>query len=127
MTSISMQHQKIAINSGQLLLLETKLGTTAADYEAYHAAEKYLDTIAASEQAKKDYQRLDYNIIHHGYTRPQITLNTSIGWALTEVERPVVQRLLELIKLKMSGLTYNLRDKISKASSRRVQRPSAVP
>lgn len=31
--------EKIAINSGQLALLESSLGTTAADYEAYHAAE----------------------------------------------------------------------------------------
>ncbi|KAJ7859659.1 hypothetical protein B0H14DRAFT_2577086 [Mycena olivaceomarginata] len=158
--------EKIAINSGQLLLLETKLGTTAADYEAYHAAEvKYFQDLrkepeevqqtidyienlqnATSEQAKKDYQHLDYNIIHHGYTRPQITLvhiryctthnrvvvieedlchykeerGIETQWepestvyaegvklitkhkyrvALTEVERLVVQQLLELTKL----------------------------
>ncbi|KAJ7756906.1 hypothetical protein B0H14DRAFT_2245062, partial [Mycena olivaceomarginata] len=35
--------------------------------------------------------------------------------ALTEVERLVVQRLFELTKLGMSGLAYNMRDKISKA------------
>ncbi|KAJ7843840.1 hypothetical protein B0H13DRAFT_2239265 [Mycena leptocephala] len=35
--------------------------------------------------------------------------------ALAEVERLVVQRLFELTKLGMSGLAYNLRDKISKA------------
>ncbi|KAJ7175613.1 hypothetical protein C8R46DRAFT_1030650 [Mycena filopes] len=35
--------------------------------------------------------------------------------ALAEVERLVVQRLLELTKLGMSGLAYNLREKISKA------------
>lgn len=31
--------EKIAINSGQLSLLESSLGTTAADYEKYHADE----------------------------------------------------------------------------------------
>ncbi|KAJ7101522.1 hypothetical protein B0H15DRAFT_769413 [Mycena belliarum] len=35
--------------------------------------------------------------------------------ALAEVERLVVQRLLELTKLNMSGVAYKLRDKISKA------------
>ncbi|KAK7052792.1 hypothetical protein R3P38DRAFT_3306380 [Favolaschia claudopus] len=35
--------------------------------------------------------------------------------ALTEVERLVVQRLFELTKLGMSGLAYNMREKISKA------------
>ncbi|KAF8200635.1 hypothetical protein K438DRAFT_1504905, partial [Mycena galopus ATCC 62051] len=35
--------------------------------------------------------------------------------AVTEVERLVVQRLFELTKLGMSGLAYNMREKISKA------------
>ncbi|KAJ7692021.1 hypothetical protein B0H14DRAFT_3531662 [Mycena olivaceomarginata] len=90
--------EKIAINSGQLSLLESTLGTTAADYEAYHAAEvkyfqnlrkepedvqhvvdyvekllKHAEASAASDQAKLDFQRLDYDIINHGYTAPKIT------------------------------------------------------
>ncbi|KAF7326889.1 hypothetical protein MVEN_02582800 [Mycena venus] len=167
--------EKIAINSGQLLLLESSLGTTAADYEKYHANEvryfqglqkepddvqqtveyieklqKHADASAASDQAKQDFQRLDYNIVNNGYTAPQITLvrtryrttytkvlaieedlcrfEESHGItagvltterryrkALMEVERLVVQRLFELTKLGMSGLAYNLRDKIAKA------------
>ncbi|KAJ7759684.1 hypothetical protein B0H14DRAFT_2634389 [Mycena olivaceomarginata] len=179
--------EKIAINTGQLSLLESSLGTTATDYEIYHATEvkyfqdlrkepedvqrtvdyigklqKHVDAFAASDQAKKEFNRLDFNIIHNGYTKPQITLvrtqyrttytkflaveedlcrfeeahGIEVRWmpnskeykdgltlttqrkyreALTEVERLVVQRLFELTKLGMSGLAYNMRDKISKA------------
>ncbi|KAJ7798852.1 hypothetical protein B0H14DRAFT_3492174 [Mycena olivaceomarginata] len=179
--------EKIAINSGQLALLESSLGTTAADYEAYHAAEvqyfqdlrsepddiqqtvdyieklqKHAEASTASDQAKTEFQRLDFNIINNGYTGQKIALvrtryrttytkfvaieedlcrfeeahGISIRWtfnsqeykdglvvatqrkyrtALAEVERLVVQRLFELTKLGMSGLAYNMRDKISKA------------
>ncbi|KAJ7713193.1 hypothetical protein B0H14DRAFT_2413947 [Mycena olivaceomarginata] len=179
--------EKIAINAGQLSLLESSLGTTAADYEHYHATEvkyfqdlrkepedvqrtvdyigklqKHADASAASDQAKTEFKRLDFNILTNGYTKPQITLvrtryrttytkflaveedlcrfeeahGIEVRWmpdskeykdgltlttqrkyreALTEVERLVVQRLFELTKLGMSGLTYNMRDKISKA------------
>ncbi|KAJ6472630.1 hypothetical protein C8R45DRAFT_835959, partial [Mycena sanguinolenta] len=160
--------EKIAISAGQLSRLESTLKTTATDYENYHAAEvKYFQDLRkepkeASEQAKAERNRLDYNIVHNGYTSRQITYvhtryrttytrllayeedllryeeehhiatrwtSDSIAYreglklaterkyraALTEVERLVVQRLLELTKLGMSGLAYNLREKISKA------------
>ncbi|KAJ7040517.1 hypothetical protein C8F04DRAFT_1253819 [Mycena alexandri] len=178
---------KIVANGAQLSVLEASLGTTGADYEAYHATEvkyfqdlrkepeevqqtinyiailqKHADAVAASNQAKKDFERLDHHILVTGYTKPQIaqvrtryrTTYTRyvaveeelcrfedehaipIRWtpdseefkaglgvaterkyrsALTEVERLVVLRLLELTKLGMSGLAYNLREKISKA------------
>ncbi|KAJ7709316.1 hypothetical protein B0H14DRAFT_2646345 [Mycena olivaceomarginata] len=154
--------EKIAINAGQLSLLESSLGTTAADYEHYPRyrepedvqrtvdyigkLQKHADASAASDQAKTEFKRLDFNILTNGYTKPQITLEDlcrfeeahgiEVRWmpdskdtrtaspsptqrkyreALTEVERLVVQRLFELTKLGMSGLTYNMRDKISKA------------
>ncbi|KAJ6485994.1 hypothetical protein C8R45DRAFT_1098732 [Mycena sanguinolenta] len=179
--------EKIAINSGQLSRLESTLGTTATDYEAYHAAEvkyfdglrkepeeiqqtvnyieklqKYGEAVESSEAAKREFKCLDYNIVNNGYTGRQITLvqtryrttytkllaleedlcryeeehhivtrwtSDSIAYieglkltmerkyrsALAEVERLVVQRLLELTKLGMSGLAYNLHEKISKA------------
>ncbi|KAJ7318180.1 hypothetical protein DFH08DRAFT_714989 [Mycena albidolilacea] len=156
--------EKIAVSSGQLSRLESTLGTTATDYESYHAAEvKYFQDLRNTpEEVQHTYQRLDYNILNNGYTTPQITLvrtryrttytrllaleedlcryeeehriETRWTWdstaykeglklvterkyraALTEVERLVVQRLLELTKLGMSGLAYNLCEKISKA------------
>ncbi|KAF7369452.1 hypothetical protein MVEN_00274600 [Mycena venus] len=142
--------EKIVINSGQLALLESSLGTTTADYKAYRAAEvqyfqdlrnepddvqqtvdyieklqKHVEAFAASEQAKTEFQRLDFNIINNGYMGQKIALEYKDGFvvatqrkyrtALAEVERLVVQRLFELTKLGMSGLAYNMRDKISKA------------
>ncbi|KAJ7858800.1 hypothetical protein B0H14DRAFT_3447008 [Mycena olivaceomarginata] len=152
--------EKIAISSGQLSHLESTLQTTTADYENYHPAEvqyfrdvrkepeqvqhtvnyieklqKYVEVVAASDQAKSEFQRLDYNIVNNGYTKPQITLvrtkyHTTYTrllaveedllryeeeHALGEVERLVVQRLLEMTKLGMNGLAYNLHEKISKA------------
>ncbi|KAK7016037.1 hypothetical protein R3P38DRAFT_3321519 [Favolaschia claudopus] len=179
--------EKITFNAAQLSLLEQSLGTTASDYEKYHAAEvkyfaslrqepeevqrtidymerlqKYGEASAASDQAKREFKRLDYNIVNNGYisakiaqvrTRYRTTYTKLLAmeeelcrfeeehsivvrWdpnsqqykdglslaterkyreALTEVERLVVQRLFELTKLGMSGLAYNLRDKISKA------------
>jgi hypothetical protein len=38
--------EKIAVSSGQLSRLESTLGTTAADYKSYHAAEvKYFQDL----------------------------------------------------------------------------------
>ncbi|KAJ6614643.1 hypothetical protein B0H10DRAFT_1802889 [Mycena sp. CBHHK59/15] len=63
--------EKIALNREQLSELERSLGTTAEDYENDHITEiKYFE--AASEAAKTDFLRLDYNIINHGFTRKQI-------------------------------------------------------
>ncbi|KAJ6573281.1 hypothetical protein B0H10DRAFT_1838644 [Mycena sp. CBHHK59/15] len=89
--------EKIALNREQLSELERSLGTTAEDYENDHITEikyfeslrsepdeikqtaDYMDllhklhtTLAASEAAKTDFLRLDYNIINHGFTRKQI-------------------------------------------------------
>ncbi|KAJ6521710.1 hypothetical protein B0H19DRAFT_973878 [Mycena capillaripes] len=158
--------EKITFNAGQLSLLESSLGTTAADYEAYHAAEvKYFQDLRKEPdniQQTTEYERLDFNIINNGYTASKIALvrtryrttytkflaveedlcrfeeahGIEVRWtrdsteykegfvvtterkyrmALMEVERLVVQRLFELTKLGMSGLAYNMRDKISKA------------
>ncbi|KAJ7192578.1 hypothetical protein GGX14DRAFT_379958 [Mycena pura] len=160
--------EKIASNTGRLSVLENSLGTSAADYEAYHAAEvEYFQDLrkepdAASDQAKRDFARLDFNIINNGYTKPQIALvrtryrttytkflaveedlcrfeeshGIEVRWtpesqeykdgltlttqrkyreASREVERLMVQRLMELTKLGMSGLAYNMREKISQA------------
>ncbi|KAJ7853298.1 hypothetical protein B0H14DRAFT_2354415, partial [Mycena olivaceomarginata] len=158
--------EKITTNATQLSTLESSLGTTAADYEKYHAEEvnyfRDLRQEPEEVQRTKDWKNLDYHIVKDGYTAPQIArINTryrttftkfnaaeedlcrfeeehtiAVRWtvdskeykdgvvltterkyraALTEVERLVVQRLFELTKLGMSGLAYNLRDKISKA------------
>jgi hypothetical protein len=51
--------EKIAINVGQLSLLESSLGTTATDYENYHATEvKYFQDL---RKEPEDVQRsVDY-------------------------------------------------------------------
>ncbi|KAJ7175579.1 hypothetical protein C8R46DRAFT_1160840 [Mycena filopes] len=153
------KHAASELSTGtELSLLEATLGTTAADYDQYHATE----VNAASADAAKNFQLLDHHIINNGYKKPQITQVRTryrtthtryvaveeelcrfeeehlipVRWtadsaeykagltmaterkyraALAEVERLVVQRLLELTKLGMSGLVYNLREKISKA------------
>ncbi|KAJ7759688.1 hypothetical protein B0H14DRAFT_2404071 [Mycena olivaceomarginata] len=69
--------EKIAINTGQLSLLESSLGTTATDYEIYHATEvKYFQDLRKEPEdvQRTEFNRLDFNIIHNGYTKPQITL-----------------------------------------------------
>ncbi|KAJ7170275.1 hypothetical protein C8R43DRAFT_1120708 [Mycena crocata] len=131
--------EKLTINRAQLSVLETQLGTTAADYERDHATEvKYFNDLRSepdvvqqttdymdwllklhvsqqnSAAAKLEFSLLDHNILLNGYTRPQIAARKY--WvALTELERLVVQRLFELTKMGMSGLAYKLREKISKA------------
>ncbi|KAJ7679874.1 hypothetical protein B0H14DRAFT_3681713 [Mycena olivaceomarginata] len=90
--------EKIATNRGQLSVMEAQLGTTAEDYEAYHAAEvkyfaercveppevqqkcDYMDLLVKlhvaeqdADQAKRDYAHRDHLIIREGYTGKQIT------------------------------------------------------
>ncbi|KDR71991.1 hypothetical protein GALMADRAFT_74411 [Galerina marginata CBS 339.88] len=88
---------KIATESQQLAALAAQLKTTNADYEAYLQAEcehlqslksepaqvqqavDYMELLARvrelqaeSDRAKDDFNKLDYNIIHNGYTRKEI-------------------------------------------------------
>ncbi|KAJ7239447.1 hypothetical protein C8J57DRAFT_1528105 [Mycena rebaudengoi] len=185
--------EKIATNRRQLSALEERLGTTAEDYEAAHAAEvKYFQYLRSepeeiqqscdyielllklqkakldADHAKLEYTNRDYLIIKQGYTRTAILkletryrttwtkyvttqetvcrfeeqhsiaerwtssseeFKSAIGLlserkyrlALNEIERLVVAWLLELTKLNMGGVVYNLRDKISKAFKTRAE------
>ncbi|KAJ7267850.1 hypothetical protein C8J57DRAFT_1435830 [Mycena rebaudengoi] len=61
--------EKIVSNRAQLVVLESHLGTTGEDYEAYYAAEVKQD----ADRAKEDYLRRDYFIIHKGYSGKQLT------------------------------------------------------
>ncbi|KAJ7119405.1 hypothetical protein C8R44DRAFT_624749 [Mycena epipterygia] len=64
--------EKISLNRSQLSVLELTLGTSADDYEQDHIAEvQYFESLP-SDQAKLDFQRLDFNIINNGYTTKQI-------------------------------------------------------
>ncbi|KAJ7020928.1 hypothetical protein C8F04DRAFT_973468, partial [Mycena alexandri] len=71
--------EKIVANRAQLSLLEASLGTTAADYEAYYAAEvKYFQDLRKEPEEVQqtidyDYTRLDHHIIVDKYTKAQIT------------------------------------------------------
>ncbi|KAJ6609004.1 hypothetical protein B0H10DRAFT_2166451 [Mycena sp. CBHHK59/15] len=60
--------EKIALNREQLAELEQSLGTTAEDYEKDHLEE----VKEASDRAKLEFQRLDWNIANSGYLKPQI-------------------------------------------------------
>ncbi|KAJ7911785.1 hypothetical protein B0H13DRAFT_2480003 [Mycena leptocephala] len=61
--------EKIVTSAGQISLLEAELETTAADYEAYYAAEvQYFQNLC---KEPKEVQQTDFE---NGYTRPQITL-----------------------------------------------------
>ncbi|KAJ6591774.1 hypothetical protein DFH09DRAFT_1306483 [Mycena vulgaris] len=98
----------------------------------------------ASSDAACDFRNLDYHIIYNGWTAKQIqavrtkyrTTHTRClmleelsrheeehgivyRLALNELERLVVQRLLEMTKLGMSGVAYKLREKIGKALAAR--------
>ncbi|KAJ7735456.1 hypothetical protein B0H16DRAFT_1327062 [Mycena metata] len=70
--------EKVLINQGQLIALEERLHTTAEDYEAALIKEQeYFKGLRSepaeeAEQAKVTYLRLDYDIIHNNYTRPEI-------------------------------------------------------
>ncbi|KAJ7705037.1 hypothetical protein B0H17DRAFT_1156954 [Mycena rosella] len=89
--------KKIALNREQLAELERTLGTTAEDYEKDHLAEvNYFESLRsepkeiqqtadymeclrkihaateASDRAKVEFQRLDWNIANSGYLKPQI-------------------------------------------------------
>ncbi|KAJ7088984.1 hypothetical protein C8R44DRAFT_892604 [Mycena epipterygia] len=89
--------EKISLNRSQLSVLELTLGTSADDYKQDHIAEvqyfeslrsepqdiqhtsdyvewlqKHTRAVEASDQAKLDFQRLDFNIINNGYTTKQI-------------------------------------------------------
>ncbi|KAJ6533369.1 hypothetical protein B0H10DRAFT_1859981 [Mycena sp. CBHHK59/15] len=91
--------EKITLNREQLSELERTLGTTAEDYEKDHITEieyfeslrsepaeikqtaDYMDVLhklytasAASDAAKVEFQRLDYDIYHHGYGRKEIAV-----------------------------------------------------
>ncbi|KAJ7281719.1 hypothetical protein C8J57DRAFT_1056560 [Mycena rebaudengoi] len=68
--------EKISINTQQLEELERTLKTGATDYEKFLNDEKqyFVDRKNESEKSKLEYQRLDYNILHNGYARPQIAL-----------------------------------------------------
>ncbi|KAJ7865583.1 hypothetical protein B0H14DRAFT_2733900 [Mycena olivaceomarginata] len=184
--------EKIAMNSAELQVLESRLGTTAADYEMYLTQERdhlaalkreppevvwtvdYMELLEkryaaerASIVAAQDHRNLDYHIINSGWTAPKIKdvrtkyrttytralmleeelsrfeeehgivdrwLQTSQEYqdalvmmserhyrrALDEVERLVVQRLMEMTKLGASGVAYKLRDKIGKALKTRM-------
>ncbi|KAJ7697393.1 hypothetical protein B0H17DRAFT_928404 [Mycena rosella] len=70
--------EKISLNRSQLSVLELTLGTSADDYEQDHITEvQYFESLRSepqdvSDQAKLDFQQLDFNIIHNGYTTKQI-------------------------------------------------------
>ncbi|KAJ6620823.1 hypothetical protein B0H10DRAFT_1791286 [Mycena sp. CBHHK59/15] len=89
--------EKIALNREQLAELERSLGTTVEDYEKDHLEEvKYFESLRsepaeiqrtadymdclqklhaaleASDCAKLEFQRLDWNIANSGYLKPQI-------------------------------------------------------
>ncbi|KAJ6583125.1 hypothetical protein DFH09DRAFT_1076280 [Mycena vulgaris] len=129
----------------QLRALEEKTKTSGPDYEHFLEEERvyfkskktedpaitrkvdYMELLVklqnasltwfstASNEAKRDYQRRDYDIIHNGFQAPQIQA------ALDKLESLVVKQLFELTKFGMSGVGYKLREKISQALHMRVQ------
>ncbi|KAJ6623200.1 hypothetical protein B0H10DRAFT_1786918 [Mycena sp. CBHHK59/15] len=60
--------EKITLNRAQLSTLEAGLGTSAEDYENDHLTEVNKN----ADNAKVQYNQLDYNIMHNTFKGPQI-------------------------------------------------------
>ncbi|KAJ7223775.1 hypothetical protein C8J57DRAFT_1253341 [Mycena rebaudengoi] len=138
--------EKIAINHGQLDIMEAHIGTTAKDYECdlcckqeyFHGLRsepaevsstvQYVELLMKlqahfdeSEAAKVEYRQLDHNIVYNNYNTPEIAREQKYKQAVSELEWLVVQRLFELMKLGMSGVGYKLREKLSRVLKTRAE------